>query len=102
MQTRWHSIELLCPTCQNKPAIIDISASADGEILIEMVCAGCEAQLVMKTTGAHMAQKALYQDIEERMSGEVPQPQTPEEEVSESDTQSDDDWLHDLGIGGES
>ena len=96
MQMKWHKLELLCPTCNTEPLIVDVSASADGEILFEMACAGCDTALVMKTTGTKMAARALYQDIEERLSSEVPKPQ-PEEK---SNDQSDDDWLHDLGIGG--
>lgn len=92
---KWHKLVLRCPECQEEPLVTDISSSADGEILVEMYCAKCQSPLLMKTSGQRLATQALYADIEERVQVQPKQIEAPKEEFN------DNDWLHDLGIGGD-
>lgn len=96
---KWHKIELLCPDCKQEPLITDISASADGAILVEMVCAKCQTSLAMHTTGTRLATQALYADLEERQTKKQPKLLAP---PPPPDTSAmDDKWLGEMGIGGE-
>ena len=99
MEMKWHRIELRCPECKQEPLITNISASADGEILIEMVCAKCQAQLQMKTTGTRLSIQSLYYDMEAHEGKKQPKQIAPPP-PPKVDPQADDDWLHDLGISG--
>ena len=101
MLMRWHKIQLNCPECKQKVLITDISASADGEILIEMICERCQAQLQMKTTGTRLSIQSLYYDMEAH-EGKQPKPrQIAPPPPPKVNPKADDDFLHNFGIGGD-
>jgi uncharacterized C2H2 Zn-finger protein len=99
MELRWHKLVPRCPKCDDELVITDFSFSADGEILLEMGCAECGTAFQMLTTTTKLISRAMYQDIREAMQiahdvkEEIAKPAT--------DPTNDDNWLHDLGIGGE-
>jgi len=101
MELCWHKLILLCPDCKQEPLITDLSASADGEVLVEMVCVKCGTALTMRTTGTRLATQALYSDIEEQLAKANPQQKllspSPPPKVNKKD---DDDFLGSMGISG--
>ena len=101
MQMRWHKIQLACPSCKQEPTITDISVSADGEVLIEMVCSKCQAQLQMLTTGTRLAMQSLYYDIEACEEKKQPKQKLLAPPPPPDTSAADDKWLGEMGIGGE-
>jgi endogenous inhibitor of DNA gyrase (YacG/DUF329 family) len=49
MKMQWHRLSFACPTCNRQVAILEIDASADGELSVEGVCAHCGKQYSFKT-----------------------------------------------------
>jgi hypothetical protein len=92
---KWHALYLCCPRCSNKATILDVSSSADGAILIEMICIYCGIFLNYNTTGAKLVARATTADIEEEQAKNKPiKPPV-------LSTVGDKKWLKEMGIGGE-
>ena len=103
MEMKWHKVQLACPDCQQEPLITNISASSDGEVLVQMVCVKCGTALQMRTTGTRLATQALYQDIEEQLAAKNPQQKLlapPPPPKVEPNPKADDerDFFKQLGI----
>ena len=45
----WHKLTFPCPKCDRQTAILRISACANGEMLMDCVCATCGITLGFKT-----------------------------------------------------
>ena len=76
MEAKWHQIGLACPQCGREIRIICIRASADGMLLIEILCDSCDESFYWRDTFVSLAAMAHAADIQE---SEQVQPATPEE-----------------------
>jgi hypothetical protein len=103
MDIRWHKVGLNCKHCENELTITEMSSSADGEIRLDLVCVKCAKSMYWVTNTARLITMALYSDIEECMAKKSPQnrPNMPvRPPLAEPKPKDDNDFLHDLGIGG--
>lgn len=65
MNTKWHKATLTCDKCSRELTILSLCASADMEIMLELVCAPCGLALQWKTHIGKLMASALRADIEE-------------------------------------
>lgn len=101
MKNDWHLINLACPKCQGYVHIIAVSVSADGEWLFDLFCPECVIKLQWVTTGAKMILKALATDMENcECKKEEHNPVKPPLKPKQITSQSDKDFLKDMGIEG--
>jgi hypothetical protein len=99
----WHKINLACKQCDKELVILHVSTSADGEILIDLVCSKCGTMLQWVSTFTRLQANSIYTDIEESLASKEPKtmavvplkPPIADPKVVELDNK----WLHDMGIG---
>lgn len=99
MDMRWHKVVLECPKCHVEPLIQSLSFSADGEVLVEMLCPKCQALLAWTSSLPKLVAKALYADIETYTKPRpVPKPVKVPLLLPPKETPADKQFFHDLGI----
>jgi uncharacterized C2H2 Zn-finger protein len=102
MQRLWHKIALTCPGCDVEPDIDAVHIASDGELLILMTCPKCEEALRWKTNfsqsviAAHEADK-----VEPARDKPLVPPLAKKSDMPGMPDNSDKEFLHDLGIGGD-
>lgn len=79
-----------------------IHCSADGEILVEMICVFCSSPLQWLTTGARLIHRAFLNDLEEAQAKNDPRPlKPPLKLLPPPDVKlGDDNFLRDCGVEG--
>ena len=92
---KWHKISPPCPQCETEPVILSVSIAADGEILVQMVCAKCGVRLGWKSNIVNLIRGAIVADIQEDAIQHKPI-RPPMKDPCE--IIADNAWLHSLGI----
>ena len=74
---RWHKVVLGCPKCKAEPTLLELLASGDGEVMLQMCCVQCGISLQWISNSAKLVAGAIYSDIEEAMAKKEPQQRVP-------------------------
>lgn len=89
---KWHKVVICCPQCRKEATLVNLSASADGEILIGLVCIFCAKELNFKTNIANLVRNATISDIEDQKPKRLQPP------LKQGVTKAEQVWLHACGI----
>lgn len=65
MNPKLHKLVLACPRCEQEPTIGDFLFSADMNVVIDMFCPHCKADLIYKTTMPQLVALASEADLQE-------------------------------------
>lgn len=98
-ELRWHFLGLPCLHCDLQLTITGVAISADGETLFQLVCVKCGKEFNWISNWANMIAQALFRDIQEanrRAKTVRPMPSLPSPDTKKSD----EEFLHEMGIGG--
>jgi hypothetical protein len=103
MDMLWHKVSITCSKCGDEPTITCLSASGDGEIMLDLICVKCGIQLRWVSNVTKMMANAIYADLAEHMAKTNPKicprrPVTPPLLTPPTFTEEDKKWERDIGI----
>jgi len=95
-EMKWHQLGLPCLKCTLPCTITSVSISSDGETLFGLCCVQCGKEYHWQSSWAKMVAQALYSDIQEEKKKQKPSRPL----LLAGNNKQDNDFLHEMGIGG--